>query len=194
MAKTATKNTANRAVRRLKGYVDFTSPENDRGLPIEVTVKGNTAVSQVSIPGHMSGWQGPDQTFASKGAIATVLDTVMSFGGIHFLKKATVTKSLTVEYFTMVPVNTKLRAEARLVQQRGDGEAIIECTLSDSKGTQLARSTGTYAAYSVDELRNVSKSQTRQLLVGPGERLAATRLVACKPADLRAFEEMLSSL
>lgn len=184
-----------RTVTRLPKYADFTSPTNARGLGIKVQVKGSTAVSEVTIPRHMSGWQGPTEAYAHKGAVATILDTVMAFGGIHFLKRATNTKSLTIDYYTQVPVGTKLRAEARLVQRRGDSEAVIECALSDAKGTVLAKGTGTYATYSPEQLRDLTTLGNPELVLPPGinTRQLANR-AACKPADLTAFEKMLSAI
>jgi acyl-coenzyme A thioesterase PaaI-like protein len=177
-------------VARVKKYGDFTSPESDHGLPIEVTVKGDTAYSEVTIPPHMAGWRGPDQIYAHKGAVATVLETVMAFSGIRFLKKATNAKSLFVEYFTQVPVKTKLRAEAKLMQQRGESEAIFSVVLSDAEGRVLAQAAGTYALYSVEQLRNLSNSQFKELALGPG----AFGFAACRPEDLSIFEQQLAGM
>jgi acyl-coenzyme A thioesterase PaaI-like protein len=184
-------NTDLARVSRLDNYGDFTSPENDHGIHIDVSVKGNVGFSEVVIPAHMSGWKGPDATYAHKGAVATTIETVMAFSGIHFLKRATNAKSLLVEYFTQVPIKTKLRAEARLVQKRGENEAILECVLSDEHGTVLARGTGTYALYSTDQLRNLAHAQFPELVLGPNQ---ANTVAACRPADLTRFEDTLKTM
>jgi len=184
-----------RTVARLAKYTDFTSPTNAKGLGIKVQVKGKTAFSDVTIPQHMAGWQGPTEAYAHKGAIATIVDTVMAFGGIHLLKRATNTKSLTVEYYTQVPVGAKLRAEARLVQKRGDTEAVLECELRDAKGTVVAKGTGTYATYSPAQLRDLTSLGNPELVLAPSADTAKlANLAACRPADLAAFEKMLSAL
>ena len=178
-------------VARIDKYADFTSPQNKQGLHVEVDVKDRTGVSEVTIPKHMSGWVSPEQTFAHKGAIASVLDTVMAFSGIRLLKRATNTKSLSIEYFTQVPVETKLKVEARLVQRRGDSEAILEAVIRDEGGTIMARGTGTYALYSVEQLRNLNKfPHVAALALGP----RASGFAACRPEDLSIFENMLNSM
>lgn len=183
---------ASKGAIRLERYSTLTSQNNKRGVPIDVVVRGRTAYSEVTIPAHMGGWIGPDQTYAHKGAIATVLETVMAFGGIRFLKRATSAKTLSVEYFTQVPIKTKLRAEATLVERRGDGEAILQGTLRDGKGNLLARSTGTYALYSTDDLRNLGQSKAlSELVLAAGAKQLG--MAACRPADLAQFEQMLNS-
>jgi acyl-coenzyme A thioesterase PaaI-like protein len=177
-------------IARIDKYQDFTSPDNKSGISIDVDVKGNTASSQVTIPDHMAGWRSPDATYAHKGAVATVLETVMAFGGIRMLKCATNAKSLVVEYFTQVPLGAKLQVEAKLMQQRGKNEAILSAVMRDDQGTVLAQATGTYALYTVEELRNLSNNSFAELALGP--RLAGR--VACRVADLNAFEQSLAQL
>jgi len=177
-------------VKRLEKYSDFTSPENNRGISIEVSVKGGVGFSEVTIPAYMSGWKGPDITYAHKGAVATVLETVMAFSGIHLLKLATNAKSLSVEYFTQVPIETKLRAEAKLVQRRGQNEAIMECVLRDAQGTLLAQGTGTYALYSPDQLRSLARAPFSELALGPKVLSEA----GCNREDLARFEESLKTM
>lgn len=182
-------------VRRIEKYMDFTSPESTHGLGIQVHIKGGSALSEVVIPESMAGWRGPDQTFAHNGVVATILDTVMAFGGINFLKRATVTKSISVEYFTQVPVKAKLQAEAKLLQKRGDSEAILESELRNDRGVVMARAIGTYALYSPEQLRNVSQTSFPERLLAPGINLAALRSVsACGREDLTIFENNLKSL
>jgi acyl-coenzyme A thioesterase PaaI-like protein len=173
-------------VQRLEKYLDFTSSENVNGLAIDVHVTGDIASSDVTIPESMTGWRGPTQSYAHKGAIATVLETVMAFGGIHFLKVATNAKTLCVEYFSQVPVATKLIAEATLVGKRGNVEAVLEGVLKDSSGAILARSTGTYALYTTEELLSTD-GVFADLARGPNLRNAA----ACRPEDVTRFEETL---
>lgn len=184
-------NTDSVRVQRLEKYSDFTSPENNHGISIEVAVKGEVGFSEVTIPAYMSGWKGPNATYAHKGAVATVLETVMAFSGIYLLKLATNAKSLSVEYFTQVPIETKLHAEARLTQRRGQNEAIMECVLRDAHGTVLAQSTGTYALYSVDQLRNLAQTPFAELAVGPRGGVLEP---ACTGRDLPRFEELLKTM
>ena len=159
------------------------------GLAIDVHIKGDKAYSEVTIPESMAGWRGPTQTYAHKGAVATVLETVMAFGGIHFLKMATNAKTLSVEYFTQVPIKSKLVAEATLVRKRGDSEAILECVLKDGNGVTLAHGTGTYALYTPEQLRSTD-GVFAELALGPSLR----NTTACRVEDVVRFEETLKSM
>ena len=179
---------------RLEKFMDFTSPENPHGIGIRVNVKDGVAYSDVTIPETMSGWQGPEQAFGHHGIVATILDTVMAFGGIHFLKRATATKGLSIEYFAQAPTHTRLRVEAKLVQKPCEDEAVLEGALRDAKGILIARATGTYALYSPAQLRDLTLALHPNLLLAPGVNPRVRSDAACRPADITRFENALRSM
>lgn len=179
---------------RLEKFMDFTSPENSHGIGIRVHVKDGIAFSHVTIPESMSGWQGPEQAFAHSGVVATILDTVMAFGGIYMLKRATATKALSIEYFAQAPTQTRLRVEAKLVQKRNENEAVLEGALRDAKGRLIARGVGTYALYSPKQLRDLSLTLHPNLLLAPGIDPRVRSDAACRPEDVTRFENALQAM
>ncbi len=82
------------------------------------------------------------------------------------------------------------RGEAKLLQRRGQNEAIMECVLRDAHGTVLAQSTGTYALYSPDQLRNLAQAPFSELALGPRVRSES----ASNRQDLARFEESLKTM
>ncbi len=169
-------------VTRLANYHDFTSPDNKFGLPIKVEVTSNAIFSNVTIPEHMAGWRAEGVTGAHPGAVATVLATVMGQGVSYRAKRAAWIKSMSVEYYGLVPVGEALRCEAGQIQARGDREQIVDATITDAKGEVLARARGEYHLFDVDELR------------APHALLAVGRQVACASAFVAPFEQAVKAI
>lgn len=157
----------------IKGYMDFTSPENPGALPMEFTVgKNNRGVqSSFSIPKTMSGWRAPEFVAAHPGAVDTAMTTAMGRAVIFATKQASRVKSLNVEYLGLVPIETTVLCEARVIGQRGTKEAVVEARIKDAQGTMLAKGTAVFDLFDIDVIADA--------------RLAGDRYAACAPAFVR---------
>src|SRR5262245_39151879 len=164
----ATPQPSTREVQRVPNYHDFTSPDTKSGLPMKVEVTARSAVARVTIPDHMAGWRAEGVTGAHPGAVATVLATVMGQGVSHRTKRAAWIKSISIEYFGLVPVGLALHCEASHFQKRGDREQVVDATITDDKGEVLARARGEYYLFEMGELR------------APHALLAASRLTCAQ--------------
>jgi len=166
----------------LKGYQDYTNPENDRGLPMHFATNERGVSSQFTIPAHMGGWRTSTLLAAHPGAVDTVLSTVMGRTAIARTKKAALIKSFSVEYLDFVPTDKQLQCEARVVGAPGAHEAVLEGRILDENKKLLAKSVGTYSLFSMEEL---SAPQ------GTAWRSTAVR---CSTAALQQFESMTKGL
>lgn len=170
-----------REVPRVPNYRDFTSPDNKDGLPMRVEVTERSVVSRFTIPDHMAGWRSEAVTGAHPGAVATVLATVMGQGVSYRAKRAAWIKSMSIEYFGLVPVGRALQCEAKEMHKRGDREQLVDATITDEKGEVLARARGEYYLFEMDELRAT-------------QSLVSSRQVACAQAFLPTFEQLTQTI
>lgn len=143
---------AGREVPRLRGYQDFTSPDNKAGLTMHIVQNGEGVESSFRIPGHMSGWRSPKVTGAHPGAVATALATVTGHGALALAKAPAMLKQSSTEYYDLVPVDTDVRATARVAGKRGDGEVVMVGEITDAAGQVLASCTATYTLYTAQDL------------------------------------------
>lgn len=163
----------------IKGYNDFTSPENPGALAMTfVTGKGNRGVSSTfSVPKTMAGWRTPDFVAAHPGAVDTAMTTAMGRAAIFETKHAARVKSFTVEYLDLLPVDVKVTCEARVIGRRGKKEAVVEARIRDAKGMMLAKATGVFDLFDI--------------AIGK-ELLSSAAAAGCDPAFLGAMQEVIN--
>ena len=160
------------ALPRLKGYVDFTSPENTSGLALNFVKTKRGAAAKFTIPDHMGGWQWIDRVEAHPGPVDGALQTAMGFAAIYEFKSAARMKSFQVEYLDSVLVGQDLIAEASVLGQRGN-EVVMEAVVKDASGNVLVKGTASFDLFSIEKLKD---------------------LRMCNPSQLGDFEQMLSSV
>jgi uncharacterized protein (TIGR00369 family) len=120
------------------------SPINPSGLQMEFFAGHDTVVSNVRIPDHLCGWS----HIAHGGVITTILDEIMSWAALHFLKRITMTKSMEIEFLKPVYINSLLKAEGKVVEVTGQHDAVMTGILYNDNGAVCARSTAKFSIFS----------------------------------------------
>ena len=120
------------------------SPVNPTGLQMKFSANADRVFSKITIPDHLCGWS----NIAHGGVLTTILDEIMSWAALHFLKRITMTKSMNIEFIKPVYIRSPLRAEGKVLAQTGKHDAVMEGILYNEKGTACAKSTANFAIFS----------------------------------------------
>ena len=120
------------------------SPVNPSGLQMEFFADHDTVFSNVTIPDHLCGWN----NIAHGGVITTILDEIMSWAALHFLKRITMTKSMQIEFIKPVHIQRQLRAEGKVLEVSGKHDAVMEGILYSENSVVCARSTANFSIFS----------------------------------------------
>jgi len=116
---------------------------NPHGLQMDFFTDGDTVHSTVKVPVHLSGWN----QVTHGGVVSTILDEIMAWGAIYLLKRITLTKSMSIEYLKAVPVDEELKVTGRVLEKINRRDVRMEGLLTNSNGTLLAKSIGTFAMF-----------------------------------------------
>lgn len=116
------------------------SPKNTMGLRMKFESDGELVRSRIKIPDHLCGYS----KVVHGGIVATILDEVMGWAGIHLLKKITMTKTMTVDYIKAVPMDDTLLCEGRIVEVTGKREALLEGAVYSEDGELCAKAEGSF--------------------------------------------------
>ena len=120
------------------------SPVNPSGLQMKFSANNDTVFSRITIPDHLCGWS----NIAHGGVITTILDEIMSWAALHFLKRITMTKSMNIEFIKPVYIRNSLNAEGKVFKQTGKHDAVMKGILYNEKGDACAKSTANFAVFS----------------------------------------------
>jgi uncharacterized protein (TIGR00369 family) len=120
------------------------SPVNPSGLQMNFFADRDTVFSNVTIPDHLCGWS----NIAHGGVLTTILDEIMSWAALHFIKRITMTKSMNIEFIKPVYIRNPLKAEGKVLEITGKHEALMEGILYNDKGDACAKSTANFAIFS----------------------------------------------
>ena len=120
------------------------SPVNPSGLQMNFFADRDTVSSNVTIPDHICGWS----NIAHGGVLTTILDEIMSWAALHFIKRITMTKSMKIEFIKPVYIRNPLKAEGKVLEITGKHDAVMEGILYNDKGVACAKSTANFAIFS----------------------------------------------
>jgi acyl-coenzyme A thioesterase PaaI-like protein len=104
----------------------------------------DTVFSDVTIPDHLCGWS----HIAHGGVITTILDEIMSWAALHFLKQIIMTQSMTIEFIKPVHIRSPLKAEGKVKGLTGKHHALMEGWLYNPGGNLCARSEANFSIFS----------------------------------------------
>jgi uncharacterized protein (TIGR00369 family) len=104
----------------------------------------DTVISNITIPDHLCGWS----NIAHGGVLTTILDEIMSWTALHFLKRITMTKSMNIEFIKPVFIRSPLKAEGKVLKPTDRHGALMEGVLYNDKGVACAKSTADFAVFS----------------------------------------------
>ncbi|MHC1726794.1 MAG: PaaI family thioesterase [Syntrophobacteraceae bacterium] len=124
------------------------SPTNVYGLRMKFFTDEKSLFSWVTVPRHLCGWD----NLVHGGVLATILDETMGWTAIHFLKKLTLTKAMTVEFLKTVYVGEDLRAEGRVLEITSKREAVLEGYLYKGDNKLCVKSTGTFRLFTAESI------------------------------------------
>ena len=120
------------------------SPVNPSGLQMNFFADRETVFSNLTIPEHLCGWS----NIAHGGVLTTILDEIMSWAALHFIKRITMTKSMNIEFIKPVYIRNPLKAEGKVLEISGKHDVVMEGILYNDKGKACARSTANFAVFS----------------------------------------------
>ncbi len=126
------------------------SPNNEHGLQMKFYTNDEEVVSMLVVPDHLCGWN----DLVHGGVISTILDEIMSWTSIYLLRRFIFTKSMTVDFLRPITVGQQLKIQGRLVERVSEREAKIEGLLYNEKGKLCAKSTGTFALFTLEAMKN----------------------------------------
>lgn len=119
------------------------SPLNPYGLQMKFFSDDQALFSWLTVPGHLCGWD----SLVHGGVVATILDEIMGWTIIHFLKKFGLTNVITVEFHKHVQVGEQIRAEGRVLEVKAKRQATVEGRLYKGENTLCAQAVGTFRLF-----------------------------------------------
>jgi uncharacterized protein (TIGR00369 family) len=117
---------------------------NKSGLQMKFFVNEDAVFSEVKIPDHLCGWS----NIAHGGVLTTILDEIMSWTALHFLKRITMTKSMTIEFVKPAYIRNLFKAEGKVLEVAGKHNAVMEGVIYDPNGDVCAKSTASFSIFS----------------------------------------------
>jgi uncharacterized protein (TIGR00369 family) len=123
-------------------------PRNAYGLRMKFFTDEKSLFSWVTVPGHLCGWD----NLVHGGVLAAILDEIMGWTTIHFLKKFALTHAMTVKFHKPVYIGEEVRAEGRVLEVRAEREASVEGYLYKGENTLCAKSTGTFRLFTTEAI------------------------------------------
>jgi uncharacterized protein (TIGR00369 family) len=119
------------------------SPANPSGLQMEFFTDEKTVFAWVTVPEHLCGWN----KVVHGGVITTILDEVMSWSAMYFLKYITMTRTISVDFIKPVYVGNRLKAEGKVVEVEGRRKAVMEGSIHNADGTLCAGGSGDFVLF-----------------------------------------------
>ncbi len=119
------------------------SPANPYGLRMKFFSGDGALFSWLTVPNHLCGWA----DLVHGGVLATILDEMMGWTIIHFLKKFALTNSMTVEFHKPVRIGEQIRVEGRVLEAGGKREATVEGLIYKAGDVLCAKSVGTFRLF-----------------------------------------------
>ncbi|MBU2514823.1 PaaI family thioesterase [bacterium] len=117
------------------------SPNNPTGLKMQFKAGTDSVISDLIVPGHLCGWS----QLIHGGVLTTILDEVMSWAAMHFLKQLVMTKTLNLTFLKPVYVGKQIRAIGKIKDGTGRHEVIMEGIVLNDKGQECVKSDSVFA-------------------------------------------------
>ncbi len=120
------------------------SPNNPMGLKMQFKAGTDSVISDLIVPGHLCGWS----KLIHGGVLTTILDEVMSWTAMHFLKQLAMTKTLNLTFNKPVYVGKQIRAIGKVKSKISRHEVIMEGVIVNDKGVDCVKSESVFAIFS----------------------------------------------
>ena len=135
------------------------SPKNAHGLKMKIYAGEASVHAWVTVPEYLCGWHNT----IHGGIISTILDEIMGWAGIYFIKKITLTRKITVEFKKSLFVGDELKAEASVLKTNGKREALLGGFLYNSQGELCAQAEGTFTLISTGVAKRLNVINDQQI-------------------------------
>lgn len=120
------------------------SPHNPTGLKMQFLAGKDSVKSELIVPEHLCGWS----KLVHGGVLSTILDEVMSWTAIHFLKQLVMTKTMNLVFIKPVYVGEKIRTVGRISGMKRRHEVEMEGIIFNEKGQECVKSKAVFAFFS----------------------------------------------
>jgi len=134
-------------------------PKNQQGLGMKIFRNDELVQSSVSVPVYMAR-QG---NLVHEGILSTMIDEVMAWAVLVFLRLNVFTKSITMNYHKPVEVMDMLRVEARLKERTGEREAVVAGEIYNSRGELCVSSTGVFSLLTRDFVKKLALADDTEM-------------------------------
>lgn len=137
------------------------SPKNASGMKMNFYTNENRdlVVSWFSVPERFVGWS----NLVHGGIISTMLDEAMGWGALVILRKLMVSRSMNVEFIKPVFVNTEIRIEGTVYEEKGEREAVMQGLIYNDMNQLCARSKSNASLFSMEALRKMGFADKEML-------------------------------
>jgi uncharacterized protein (TIGR00369 family) len=135
------------------------SPVNAHGLQMTFYANEAAVFSKVTVPEHLCGWN----NLVHGGVLSTILDEIMSWSAIYLVKRVPMTKSMTVDFLKPIYVGNPLKAEGRVLDEKGKHEVLIEGRIYNKDDVCCASASGTFAVFSPAVAKRLSIADEESL-------------------------------
>lgn len=131
------------------------SPSNPMGLQMTFKAGEETVISELTVPEHLCGWS----RLVHGGVITTILDEIMSWSAIYFMKSLVMTKEMKITFLKSLYVGEELQAVGRIVEKIDRHTVLLKGELYNQKRVLCAASDATFAVFSLKLAKRMGISQ-----------------------------------
>ncbi len=140
---------------RTNGNCFGCSQDNPVGLQMKFFAGKDKVVSDLVISPHLCGWN----QFVHGGVLTTILDEVMSWSAMHFLKCMVVTKNIEIKFLKPALVDEPLQASGWIKKKTSRREVIMEGSIRDKAGKDCVRAEAAFAILSPEIAKRMGISE-----------------------------------
>lgn len=138
---------------KLKGYNCFAcGTKNPVGLNLNFYRRGEYVCSDITLKKNYEGWE----NMAHGGIVSTLLDEVMSWSMIYFVRVFFVTRNIEIKFKKPVPVDMLLTVKGKITEGKNNRLYKAKGLIQDQGNIILAKAEATYAVLPNNSLNLVS--------------------------------------
>ncbi len=119
-------------------------PANSSGLQMKFRADEETVTSDLIVPVSLCGWN----KLVHGGVISTILDEVMSWAAMFFVKSMVMTKSMKIDFIKPIQIDSSIHAEGKVLEIINKHEVRMEGKIFNNKGMLCAHSEAMFATFS----------------------------------------------
>ena len=114
------------------------------GLQMEFAAGADSVISLVTVPDHLCGWS----NLVHGGVLSTILDEIMSWAAIHFLRQLVLTKSMNISFSKSLSIGQELKAEGKMIKKISRHQVSMEGIIYNQLGQECVIADAVFATFS----------------------------------------------